>query len=130
MAVRLAYASLSEYGGINGQKGDQTGSEVRVNNWYSDAWIKMFIHPDPNVRERHAIAAEAGANNPVIGYGQFDRNTLYQEATKVNMDFSLIKVAYGSVRLSTFIFTFLLYVFSILVLLLIHFSTKIRTCRP
>ena len=93
MAVRLAYASLSEYGGINGQKGDQTGSEVRVNNWYSDAWIKMFIHPDPNVRERHAIAAEAGANNPLVGYGQSDRNTLYQEATKVNMDFSLIKVA-------------------------------------
>ena len=90
MAVRLAYASLSETGGINGAKGDQNGAEVRINNWYRDAWTHMFIHPDPSVREKHAKAAEVAAKNPNIGYGQSDRNSLYQEALKVNMDFSKI----------------------------------------
>ena len=90
MAVRLAYASLSETGGINGAKGDQNGAEVKINNWYRDAWTHMFIHPDPSVREKHAKAAEAAAKNPNIGYGQSDRNSLYQEALKVNMDFSKI----------------------------------------
>ena len=47
MAVRLAYASLSETGGINGAKGDQNGAEVKINNWYRDAWTHMFIRPDP-----------------------------------------------------------------------------------
>lgn len=91
MTVRVGHASMSENSSANGTKGDQTGKEVKINNWYSDSWTYMFIHPDANVREKHAKAVEDGCNNPNIGYGQSDRNTLYQEAKKVGMDLSKIK---------------------------------------
>ena len=90
MAVRVGHASKSETSSINGVKGDQTGTEVKINNWYSDRWNHMFIHPDPAVRERHAAAVEAGCNNNKVGYGQSDRNTLYAEAKKAGMDLSKI----------------------------------------
>lgn len=93
MSVRIGHASISENSSINGTKGDQTSKEVKISNWYSDAWNYMFIHPDANVRERHAKAIEDGCNNEKIGYGQSDRNTLYAEAVKVGMDLSKINVA-------------------------------------
>ena len=66
MAVRVGHASMSENSSANGTKGDQTGKEVKINNWYSDSWTYMFIHPDANVREKHAKAVEDGCNNPNI----------------------------------------------------------------
>lgn len=80
MSVLIGHASISENGTINGKKGDQTGKEVCVRNFYSKPWDFMAIHPDANVREKHAKAVEAGCANNNIGYGQGDRNTLNTEA--------------------------------------------------
>ena len=90
MSVRIGHASMSENSSANGVKGDQTGKEVQIINWYPDSWSHMFIHPNPDVREKHAKAVEAGCLNDKIGYGQSDRNTLYQEAAKVGMNLSKI----------------------------------------
>ena len=91
MSVRIGHASIAESGGVYGQPGDQTGREVCIRNWYSNGWNFMAIHPDPQVRERHARAVEAACNNENVGYSWDDRNTLYQQARAVGMDISKIK---------------------------------------
>lgn len=90
MGVRIGHASISETGKVNGVKGDSTGKEVCVRSWYDKPWDFMAIHPDEEVREKHAAACEAGCANNYIGYGQSDRNTLNTEAKKVNYDLSKI----------------------------------------
>lgn len=91
MAIRIGHASISETGSINGAKGDSTKKEVCIRNWYKKPWDYMAIHPDANVREKHAAAVEAACNNDNLGYGQGDRNTAYKEAKTVG--FNIAKIA-------------------------------------
>ena len=90
--VRIGHASISEKNTINGTKGDSTGKEVCVRTWYSKPWDFVAVHPDRNVREKHAKAVEEACANSAIGYGQSDRNSLNEEAKKVNYVLSRIKV--------------------------------------
>lgn len=76
MGIRIGHASISESGTVNGAKGDSTGKEVCVRQWYSKPWDYMAVHPDAAVREKHAKAVEDACANNNIGYGQGDRNTL------------------------------------------------------
>lgn len=89
-AVKIGHASISENRTINGTKGDQTSKEVCIRDFYSKPWDFAAIHPDINVREKHAKAVEDGCANDNIGYGQGDRNTLNTEAKKVGYDLSKI----------------------------------------
>ena len=89
--VLIGHASISEKGTVNGSKGDSTGKEVCTRTWYSKPWDYMAIHPDANVREKHAKAVEDACANNYIGYGQSGRNTANTEAKKVNYDISKIK---------------------------------------
>lgn len=91
MAVLIGHASISEKGTIEGVKGDSTGKEVCTRSWYSKPWSYMAVHPDPDVRERHARAIEQACANNAIGYGQSDRNTLNARAKEVGYDLSKIK---------------------------------------
>ena len=91
MEVIIGHAGISEKGTVNGSKGDQTGREVCTRTWYSKPWDFMAIHPDAEVREKHARAVEAACANNNMGYGQGDRNTANAEAKKVNYDISKIK---------------------------------------
>lgn len=38
MSVRIAHASISEKGTVNGTRGDQTQKEVCIRSWYSKPW--------------------------------------------------------------------------------------------
>ena len=79
MSIRIGHASISENGTTSGKAGDQTGKEVCIREWYSKPWDYMAIHPDANVREKHAAAVEAACKNDNIGYnwfGESDRNSL------------------------------------------------------
>ena len=91
MAVLIGHASISEKGTTEGAKGDSSGKEVCTRSWYSKPWGYMAIHPDPDVRERHARAIEQACANNNIGYGQSDRNTLNTRAKAVGYDLSKIK---------------------------------------
>lgn len=91
MSVRIGHASISETGGVNGAKGDQSKKEVCVRSWYSQQWDFMAIHPSASVREKHAAMCEVVCANDFIGYGQADRNTLHARAKEVNFDYSKIK---------------------------------------
>lgn len=93
MSVRIGHASRPEGRGVNGAAGDQTGKEVCVRDWYNMNADFVAIHPDANVREKHAKACEAGCRNNNIGYSQFgtdNRNTLNTLAKAVNYDLSKI----------------------------------------
>lgn len=90
MSVLIGHASISEQSTVNGTKGDSTSKEVCTRTWYSKPWGYMAIHPDANVREKHAKAIEQSCANNNIGYGQNDRNTLYTQAEKMNYDLSKI----------------------------------------
>lgn len=91
MAVRIGHASGGDGGARGGVAGDQSGKEVKISNWYNGRWDFVARAKDAAVAEKIAAAAEAGANNPDIGYDQGQRNTLLAEAKKV--DFDLEKIA-------------------------------------
>jgi hypothetical protein len=93
MSIRIGHASISENGTTSGKAGDQTGKEVCIREWYSKPWDYMAIHPDANVREKHAAAVEAACKNDNIGYSQYgtdNRNTLNTLAKAVNYDLSKV----------------------------------------
>lgn len=93
MSIRIGHASISENGTTSGKAGDQTGKEVCIREWYSKPWDYMAIHPDANVREKHAAAVEAACKNDNIGYnwfGESDRNSLYKLAKVANYDLSKV----------------------------------------
>ena len=89
--VMLASASKDENGRYTGgQKGDQTGKEVYILNWYRQNWNYVLRPKTQQLAENIARAAEAGCANNNIGYNQWARNTLYIEAQKVGLDLSKV----------------------------------------
>ena len=93
MAVMIAHASKDERGKINGGvAGDQTGKEVCIRTWYNRPWNVVIRFMVPAVREKVAYAMERAANNPHIGYDQYQRNTALTEARKAGYDPGKISV--------------------------------------
>ena len=92
MAVKVGSARIDENGKAHGgQAGDQTGKEVSTQNWYlhSKGW-RVFRAKNPSVAEKIAQCMERACKNSKIGYDQYQRNTLYKEASKVGFDVSKV----------------------------------------
>ena len=87
---KIGHASISENGTVNGQKGDQTKFEVCTREWYNKSWNVLLRPKNPLKAELMAQACEKGCANNNIGYSQSTRNTLRQEAIKVNFDLSKV----------------------------------------
>ena len=90
--VRMGHASISENNSANGTAGDTTKKEVCERKWYNKPWDYIAIYPDAAVRERMALAVEAGCANDKIGYSQSGRNTLNAQAKAVSYDLSKITI--------------------------------------
>lgn len=91
MSVRIGHASGDENGKARGGKaGDQTGKEVCIRNWYNKGWKVLLRAKDPAVRKKIAQSCIAACKNDNSGYDQGGRNTLLQEAQKVDWDFAEI----------------------------------------
>lgn len=90
--VRMGHASISENNSANGTAGDTTKKEVCERKWYNKPWDYIAIYPDAAVRERMALAVEAGCANDKIGYSQSGRNTLNAQAKTVSYDLSKITI--------------------------------------
>lgn len=89
--VRIGHSSINEFGQIKGgQKGDNNGKEVVIRDWYNKSWNYLLRAKDPNKAEIMAKSCEKGCANAAIGYDQSTRNTLRQEAIKVNFDLSKV----------------------------------------
>lgn len=92
MTVMIGNARISEFGTINGNKGDQTGREVMLQPWTSGGvWSYVFRPKSEAVAEKIAAAMIAACNNANIGYSQRDRISLYTKAAANG--FKLGKVA-------------------------------------
>lgn len=92
MAVLIAHASKSENGTVNGTKGDQTGREVCIREWYNKPWNIMIRFTDSKMANKVADCMEMAAKNDFIGYSQLNRNTLLNEARKYNYNVSKVNV--------------------------------------
>lgn len=92
MAKYIAHSSIDERGKISGgQAGDQTGKEVCVRTYYNFATQVLRIE-EQKIREAFGNNMIDCANNNYVGYDQCGRNSLLEEAIKVNFDFSKITV--------------------------------------
>ena len=88
MAVRIGNASIDERGKANGgTAGDQTGKEVLVKNWYlhKKGW-RLIRCGDYEKAEKIACAMEAACGNDLIGYDQYERDTLLKKSKPVGYD--------------------------------------------
>ncbi len=93
MAIKIGHSSIDENGNITGgSAGDQTGKEVRAQNWYNKGWNVLLRPKSSALAEKSAKACEAGCANSKIGYDQSQRNTLNTKAKAVGYDLSKIAV--------------------------------------
>ena len=92
MAVKIGSARIDENGAAYGGKaGDQTGKEVSTQNWYlhSKGW-RVFRAKSAAAAEKIAKCMQAACDNKHIGYDQYQRNTLYNEAAQFGYDVSKV----------------------------------------
>ena len=88
MAIILGSARGDELGkATGGQAGDQTGKEVSTQAWYKHAkgW-RVLRAKDPAKAVLIGKAMQAACDNELIGYDQYQRNTLYTAASNVGYD--------------------------------------------
>lgn len=84
--VTIAHASLSEDKTINGKRGDQTGKEVCLREWWNKPWNVVIRFIDPDMQDKVAEAMEKACANDHIGYSQNDRNSLLNAVRKYGYD--------------------------------------------
>lgn len=88
----IGHAVSSENSNKYGNPGDQTGREIRYDNWYDDGWNVVLRPKSSVVADKIAKAMEQIVENDNIGYCQADRTTLYIEAEKRNWQIHLITI--------------------------------------
>ena len=88
MSVRIGNASIDENGKSHGGKaGDQTGKEVLIKKFYvhKKGW-DVIRAKDPITAARIADAMEHACANDLIGYDQYERDTLLKKSAAVKYD--------------------------------------------
>ena len=94
MAVRIGHASIDENGRASGgTAGDQNGKELCARDWYAKGWNVLLRPVRADLAEKSAAAMEAACRNELIGYDQYGRNTLYEQAKAVNFLLDAVKKA-------------------------------------
>lgn len=81
MSVLIGHASIDERGkAYGGAAGDQTGKEVCVRSWYANGWSVLLRFKDPAQAEKAARFVEQCCASNMVGYDQYQRNTLRDRA--------------------------------------------------
>lgn len=81
MSVIIGNARISEYGTVNGNKGDQTGREVMTQPWSTGGVWQYVIRPKSATHAKKiAKAMKDACANGNIGYSQADRLSLFNLA--------------------------------------------------
>lgn len=76
--VKIGHASIDERNKISGgKKGDQTGKEICIREWYSKPWNVMLVCTDTSLASRAAEYMKAICENDSFGYDQSERTTGY-----------------------------------------------------
>jgi len=77
MSVLIGHASIDERGTAHGgSAGDQTGKEVCVRSWYANGWSVLLRFKDSDQAEKAARFVEQCCASNMVGYDQWQRNTL------------------------------------------------------
>ena len=85
MSIKIGHAAGDENGGASGGKaGDQTGRECRIQDWYAGNWNVILRPKKAAVAEAMAKSMETLCNSNLVGYDQWERNTLWDELEKVD----------------------------------------------
>lgn len=85
MAVLIGHASIDENGRAHGgSAGDQTGREVCTRSWYANGWSVLLRFKDPAKAELAAQFVEQCCRGNMVGYDQYQRNTLRDRAREAN----------------------------------------------
>ena len=95
MAVYVGSARIDENGNAyNGKAGDQNGKEVMTQKWYlsSKGW-RVVRAKSREVALKIAQCMDAACKNSKIGYDQWQRHTLYNNAKAVGFDVSKVTKA-------------------------------------
>ena len=88
----FAWASIGENGkAVGGKKGDQTGKEVRVGNYYNFGQNVVIRFRDKKWGQKMAKVAKYFANSNIVGYNQIDRESFYYECCIRGWDFKIIQ---------------------------------------
>ena len=76
--IKFGSARISENGTVNGQRGDQTGSEVMIQVGYMhrNGW-KIIRAKDPNIANGLAFSMACACNLDKVGYSQADRYAVF-----------------------------------------------------
>ena len=88
MAVKVGSARIDENGkAYGGAAGDQTGKELSTQNWYKHkkGW-RVFRPVSSEAGMKIAGFVEDACANPLIGYDQWNRHTLYNAIKDVGFD--------------------------------------------
>lgn len=81
--VKIGQASISENGGINGNAGDSTGKEVYMREWWDNNWTFVYRPKKSSVAKTLVKGMKLACKNDNIGYGQYDRITLFNELKRL-----------------------------------------------
>lgn len=93
MAIKIGHAAIDENGkAAGGTTGDQTKKEVCTRTYYNGSWNVVLRPKNAEIAEKSAKFMEAACANDNIGYDQGQRNTLFEQAKKVDFDCSKIVV--------------------------------------
>lgn len=92
MAVKIGSARIDENGKAHGgTAGDQTGREVSTQSWYASSKVWVLLRAkNAEAREKIARCMQAACDNKHIGYDQYSRDTLYNEARQYGFDVSKV----------------------------------------
>lgn len=88
--VKIGHARFSEKGNAEGKRGDQTGNEVSITDWYDGTWLAVYRAQKESVAVIIAATMEEATANNNIGYGQSDRLTLMKAAEQCDFNLSEI----------------------------------------
>ncbi len=92
--VKVGSARIDERGkATGGAAGDQTGKEVSTQDWYlhSKGWVCIRAK-EPVVAAAIAATMKAACANPLIGYDQNQRNTLWDALKNKRFDLTKLTV--------------------------------------
>lgn len=97
MIVKIGHARINEKGTVTGgKKGDQTGKEIAITDYYVHRKGWVVIRPlDPDDAEIIASTMEAICANDNFGYGQDYRLSGFNELKEVDFDPSKVHVKCG-----------------------------------
>ena len=88
----FAWASIGENGkAVGGIRGDQTGKEVKVGNYYNFGQNLVIRFRDIEQGRKLGKIAKFIANSNIVGYAQNDRVSFYRECEKRGWNWKVIK---------------------------------------